>query len=189
MLDDELCSGLLYGAARELAAASVPDDILEGMRLGRMVALRKPDGRVRGLVMSDVFRRIVARTMAQQLADDLDEACFPHQYALSTRAGTEAVARAMLLATEADPLATVVSIDGIGAYDFVAQQRFFDGLQRKPGLAAATPFVKQFYGQPSTYLWYDQSGACHEVLQAEGGEQGDPLMPGLFALAVHPVLL
>jgi len=64
MLDDELCSGLLYGAARELAAASVPDDILEGMRLGRMVALRKPDGRVRGLVMSDVFRRIVARTIA-----------------------------------------------------------------------------------------------------------------------------
>ncbi len=51
--------------------------------------------------MSDVFRRLVARTMAQQMAEDLDEACFPHQYALSTRAGTEAVARAMLLATEA----------------------------------------------------------------------------------------
>ena len=28
----------------------------------------------------------------------------------------------------------------------------------------------------------------HRVLQAEGGEQGDPLMPGLFSLALAPAL-
>ena len=39
-----------------------------GVRLGRMVGLQKPDGGVRGLVMSDVFGRVVARTLAQQHA-------------------------------------------------------------------------------------------------------------------------
>ena len=32
-------------------------------------------------------------------------------------------------------------------------------------------------------------GGGHEVLQGEGGEQGDPLMPGLYALGQHAALL
>ena len=31
-------------------------------------------------------------------------------------------------------------------------------------------------------------GMSHEIAQGEGGEQGDPLMPMLFALGLHPVL-
>ena len=40
----------------------------------------------------------------------------------------------------------------------------------------------------SEYLFYDESGHAHTVLQAEGGEQGDPLMPGLFAVGIHRAL-
>ncbi|CAJ1353465.1 unnamed protein product, partial [Effrenium voratum] len=47
------------------------------LRLGRMVALRKPNGRVRGLVMGDTFRRLVARTLAQQFSAAFDTACRP----------------------------------------------------------------------------------------------------------------
>ena len=43
------------------------------------------------------------------------------------------------------------------------------------------PFVMQFYGSPSSYLWEDQDGVEHTITQAEGGEQGDPLMPALFS--------
>ena len=46
----------------------------------------------------------------------------------------------------------------------------------------ALPFVMQFCGSPSTYLWEDEEGVNHEIPQGEGGEQGDPLMPALFAL-------
>ena len=35
------------------------------LRMGRLTALQKPNGSVRGIVASDVFRRPVARTMAQ----------------------------------------------------------------------------------------------------------------------------
>ena len=37
-------------------------------------------------------------------------------------------------------------------------------------------------------MWTDDAGAEHEVLQAEGGEQGDPLMPALYVVAPHPAL-
>ena len=50
------------------------------------------------------------------------------------------------------------------------------------------PFVMQFYGAPFSYLWEDQDGVVHPISQAEGGEQGDPLMPALFSLGAHPAL-
>ena len=49
-------------------------------------------------------------------------------------------------------------------------------------------FVLQFYGHPSTHLWEDEEGVVHEIRQGEGGEQGDPLMPALFALGQHQAL-
>ena len=45
---------------------------------------------------------------------------------------------------------------------------------------AILPFVRQFHGVPSTYLWQDDSRNIHEIHQGEGGEQGDALMPTLF---------
>ena len=51
------------------------------------------------------------------------------------------------------------------------------------------PFVRQFYGTPSTYLWQDDEGAVHDVQQGEGGEQGDASMPVLFALGQHNALV
>ena len=43
----------------------VPLDALEGLKLGRITALAKPDGGVRGIVVGDVFRRIVAIVLQQ----------------------------------------------------------------------------------------------------------------------------
>ena len=39
--------------------------------------------------------------------------------------------------------------------------------------------------QPHLYKWADAEGHTHEIWQHEGGEQGDPLMPLLFSLAIH----
>ena len=189
MLDDEACTELLGFAAQRLADADVPASVLAGLRAGRMVALRKQSGGIRGLVMADVFRRLVSRTLAQQAATAFQESCAPFQYALSTRAGAEALVRGLGLSTELSARATVVSVDGIGAYDHVSRAAMFEGLRRDNRLAGLIPFVRQFYGQESSYLFYDACGRAHDVLQAEGGEQGDPLMPGLFAVAIHPALV
>ena len=53
----------------------------------------------------------------------------------------------------------------------------------------ATPFVRMFYGEPSVYLWEDEHGVVHNIYEAEGGEQGDALMPLLFALSQHSALV
>ena len=54
--------------------------------------------------------------------------------------------------------------------------------------SALIPFVRTAYAQPTSYEWKDQHGSRHQIWQHEGGEQGDPLMPLLFCLAVHNAL-
>ncbi|CAK9051610.1 Retrovirus-related Pol polyprotein from type-1 retrotransposable element R2 (Retrovirus-related Pol polyprotein from type I retrotransposable element R2) [Includes: Reverse transcriptase [Durusdinium trenchii] len=149
-----------------------------------MVAIRKASGGVRGLVVGDFLRRLVARSLAQHYATDFEAACHPHQYALSTRAGTEALFHTLQLTTETDHRQTVLSFDGIGAYDHVSRNAMLRGLANTPHAQAALPFARLFYSQPSTYLWTDDHGQTHPITQAEGGEQGDPLMPALFSLAL-----
>ena len=115
--------------------------------------------------LSDVLRQLVSRTLAQQMAQHRQNACSPDQYALSTRAGTECLAP-----TEADREATALSVDGVGAFDHVSR-----ALASHERLAPQLPCVRQFYGQASQYLWYDDDDAAHVVQQGEGGELGDPL--------------
>ena len=40
----------------------------------------------------------------------------------------------------------------------------------------------------SVYAWIDAQGRSHDIMQGEGGEQGDPLMPGLYSLGGHQAL-
>ena len=77
-------------------------------------------------------------------------------------------ARRELLSTRA----TIISVDGIGAFDHVSRAAMFEALRRDSRLATLIPFVRQFYGQDSSYLFYDASGHAHEVLQAPGGRRG-----------------
>ena len=44
------------------------------------------------------------------------------------------------------------------------------------------------YGGQSRYIWTDSEGVPHDVVQGEGGEQGDPLMLALYALGQHAAL-
>ena len=88
---------------------------------------------------------------------------------------------------EVDPNTTILSIDGISAFDMVSRAAMFDGLYTLVG-GEALPFVRMFYGTPSSYMWEDAEGVEHTIWQAEGGEQGDALMPPLFFLGQHTAL-
>ena len=59
-----------------------------------------------------------------------------------------------------------------------------DGLYTHCG-GETIPFVRVFYGSPSTYVWEVE----HSILQGEGGEQGDPVMPLLYSLGQHGALV
>ena len=188
-LDDYEVFQLLFRAAEDFARADVPDGTRVAFMSATMTALQKPDGGVRGVATGTSFRRLVAKTLARQFSKRVEATCVPFQFALSTRAGTDCVGHAIRALTDADPTATVLSMDGIGAYDHVLRSAMMSKLHDVPCLRGLLPFVRATYAQPTEYLWEDAAGVRHTIRQAEGGEQGDPLMPLLFSLGIHDSLV
>ena len=174
---------------QDFVRAKVPDEVMQGLRMGRMTALNKKDGNVRGIVAGSIIRRLGCRAIAQQFSDAFMITTSPYQFALQAKAGTDALARAVHLLTEEDQERVVISLDGIGAYDHVKRAAFMRKLYGTERLRALLPLVTALYGTESRFVWRDDEGVDHIVTQAEGGEQGDPLMPALFSLAQHDGLV
>ena len=152
VLDDEESSQAFVDVATLLAQAQIPPAILPAFGLGRVVALTKPSGGTRGLVAGDFFRRIVARTLAQQFAGTVEEAC-RHQYALGTRAGLDALVHAAQARCAHDPNLTVVSLDASAAYDGISRQSILQELRSLPAAAAFLRFARLWLGRPSSFVW------------------------------------
>ena len=81
----------------------------------------------------------------------------------------------------------IVSLDGRAAYDSISRAAFLS--QVRSSVPSLLPFAKAFYGQTSTYYWWDDGGTRHTIAQGEGCEQGDALAPALFTLGQHAGLL
>ena len=185
LLDNDRALHSFFCVAEQFARAQVPQGVVDMVRLGRLTALSKPDGGVRGIIAGDVVRRLVARTMSQQLSPAVERATRPHQYAMTAKAGCECTAHALQGLTEIDPEATIISIDGVGAFDLLSRRAMLEGL-REVG-SDAVPFARMFYGQASEYLCESDS-EIHSIPQGEGGEQGDAMMPLLYSLGQHGAL-
>ena len=65
ILEDDRATDLLLNLAQHFTSARVPPEILEALRVGRVTALQKENGGVRGIISGDILRRLVARTIAQ----------------------------------------------------------------------------------------------------------------------------
>ena len=68
LLRNERDSDLLYEMVLDVVRADISDVVLEAIRIGRMIALQKFGGGLRGIVVGDILRRLVARTLAQELS-------------------------------------------------------------------------------------------------------------------------
>ena len=78
-------------------------------------------------------------------------------------------------------MATVLSIDGVGAQDHVLGSAMLTKVHNVFGLRVLLPFVQANLRSAG----WSMSG----VRQVEGGEHGDPFMPLLFSLAIHDSLV
>ena len=155
--------------------------------MGRLIALQKPGGGVRGIVCGDIIWGLVARSVAQQIAQAVQEAISPFQYALTTKAGGECVAHAVQSLTDLNGRVTVLFIDGNSAFDVISRTAMLDLLHQVRGRDKALPSVRQIYSVPSQYFWTDCTGNTHVIHQGEKGEQGDALMPMLYTNTFSPI--
>ena len=85
LLDSERDAESFCRMCEEFARAQVSDEVAQALRMGRMTALQKSSGGIRGIVVGGFVRRLVARTLAQQLNPAVEQATSPFQFELTTK--------------------------------------------------------------------------------------------------------
>ena len=146
LLDSERDSMTFYEFASLLARGEVPVEVMDILRMGRITALSKP---IEVFVesQSETFCGVVARTIAQQYSKRVEIATELFRDALSTRVGCECIAYVIQTLTGIDEEATVVSIDGVGAFDLISRNAMLQALLEIDGGDQIMPFVRQLYGR------------------------------------------
>ena len=62
------------------------------------------------------------------------------------QAGCECISHVLQALTELNPNATILSVDGMSAYDMMSRKAMLQGLSNVEGGRGALPFVSMFYG-------------------------------------------
>ena len=65
MIEDEDMWGTFVQLCQSFSRADVPPEVMAALRLGRMTALKKENGKVRGIVAGSILRRLVCKTVAR----------------------------------------------------------------------------------------------------------------------------
>ena len=142
----------LYDVGLILARAQIPSETSNFLKLARLTALLKPNGRIRGISSGDTFRRLISKCITRQKQEVLRALVEPHNFGISFKSGTDSLIHLLQYLLDEDPSLVLLSIDGVGAFDHVCRARIFDELHAHPELHDMIPFVSMWYSTPTYFL-------------------------------------
>ena len=147
-------------------------------------ALLKKDGGLRPIACGDVWRRLTARCVCKDLAPRFAHILSPHQFGVAVKGGLEALvhtARVVQELARGNSDFFLLKFDFQNAFNMVSRQAFLDEVRSH--FPEMYRFVSTCYGTSSVLRFGERqlSSTC-------GVQQGDPLGPLLFCLAIRPVV-
>ena len=155
-----------------------------------LIPLPKPSVKldVRPIAIGDGLRRLVARAICIQYKQPWRQFFAPIQFGVAEPAGAEVIVHAIQLLVGGSFSNCVVTLDSSNAFNEVKRAAFVAELQSH--FPQLLPFVETCYLEPASLSYFDPTVAGHRshILSAEGTQQGDPLSPFLFCLALQSVL-
>ena len=167
-----------------LIAGAVPTIVQPLLYGANLIALRKPGGGIRPIAVGNTVRRLAAKVISARLGQVIGEYLRPTQLGYGTNGGCEAAVHATrAFLGNSSPLfpRVVVKIDYKNAFNSIRRDVFLNIIRdRFPEMYS---FVWQCYTTKSTLFWGEST------LQSETGvQQGDPLGPALFSIAIQSVV-
>ena len=160
----------------------VPSTVMPVFFGGRLIALEKKSGGFRPIAVGYTFRRLVAKCANTYAQKQLSSYFSPTQLGVAVSGGCEAAVHAtrrFLLDMATDDV--LVKLDFSNAFNTVRRDVILNNVAEK--LPELYRLCWSAYSVTSLLKFSDK---C--ILSREGVQQGDPLGPLLFCLALQPIL-
>ena len=163
-------------------SGQLPECGREALFGASLCALRKKDGGLRPIAVGSVYRRLPGRVGAKHIATAIGPELRPTQLGVGTPLGCEAAVHATRKFIESNgPDSSVprvlVKVDVKNAFNTVRRDVILSQLQER--CPEIYPMAHQAYSLPTPLYIDDQV-----IPSASGVQQGDPLGPAAFSLAI-----
>lgn len=167
--------------ARLLASSVLDPENLVPFLSCRLVALDKQPG-VRPIGISEVLRRVTAKSILKVVGRDVEEACGHLQKCSGCPAGLEAAVHAMQQTFHDEDTEGILLVDAKNAFNSLNRKVALHNVQYScPALSTS---LHNCYSRP-TRLFVSGGG---EISSQEGITQGDPFSMPFYALATLPLI-
>ena len=168
-----------------LAQGDAPSSLAPFIAGAILTAILKKDNDIRPIAVGEVWRRLTSKCLCKAYKEQASSYFFPLQIGVGQPLGTEAgieTARQWCQRNINNPNSVLVKVDFSNAFNCVSRQAFLEQCRHQfPGLSR---WAEWCYSRPS-HLYFGPNTISSE----SGVQQGDPLGPLFFSLALQPLLL
>ena len=168
-----------------LCAGHAPSEVVPYLCGATLFACKKKGGGVRPIAVGEVLRRLTSKCISRAVQAEAIRTLIPLQVGVGISAGCEAIVHSVTCVVEGSNISPddrwTLLLDFSNAFNSVDRGAMFKEMRaRIPSMSA---WMESCYGSQPILRLGDQS-----ILSCCGVQQGDPLGPLGFALALHPII-
>jgi hypothetical protein len=164
-----------------MLAGKVCADVVPILYGANLIALKKKDGSFRPIAVGSTLRRLASKICCREFHSRLTEKFKPIQLGFGLKSGCEGAVHATRTFLNSQNFEILVKIDVQNAFNSVDRGVLLTQIENE--LPEIYSYLWQCYGAPSKLMYRD-----NEISSCVGCQQGDPLGPVIFNLAIHPII-
>ena len=178
-------SDLFVQVIAHIAAAAVPNPVLQYLKAGQITPLAKPTGGHRPLLMMSFLRILALKSVMAAKKESVAKCAGPFQYGVGRPDGANTMIKTIQYLAEADNSRVLVALDLKAAFQNVSRRAMLHSIaQTDTDLAAV--FSRWYTGTTEHRVHYDS--AYTKITANSGVDQGCPLSACGFSAVVDPTL-